>query len=268
MGWGCDVCYRTFGSAHALSQHRAALGHWESPFKFSCHRCASVFRTQSDAAFHMDSWNHWKHACSRCTMTASSDDEVKEHEISDHFWCSKCDREFQNHNNIKMHLNSRVHLGTSIKCPCCLSPFTTATGLAHHLETGGCPRAARLDRDGVYNIVRSLDQDGLIAKKLIGWQGSTTYEATERSWNGDSYECYFCAREFNTLSSLNQHLQSPVHQQKLYHCLNRGGCGKEFTTLAGVCNHLESETCGVMRFQTVQRHFQGLMRGDRMIAYR
>ncbi|KAI1166141.1 hypothetical protein F5B18DRAFT_607421 [Nemania serpens] len=267
MGWRCDSCGRTFGSTRALCQHMAALGHVESPFKFKCHRCPTMFRTSSDAESHMHSYNHWNHRCSRCPATAPTEDQIKQHEIECHFWCSKCEREFQSYNNIRMHLNSRVHLGTSISCPYCTSPFTTAAGLAHHLETGSCPKATRLGRDAVYNIVRSVDHDGLIAKKLIGWQGSTTYEATERAWNGDSYECYFCTREFNTLSSLNQHLQSPVHQQKLYHCLNRGGCGKEFTTLAGVCNHLESESCGVMRFQTVQRHFQGILGGDRMIAY-
>ncbi|KAI1183624.1 hypothetical protein F5B17DRAFT_443299 [Nemania serpens] len=236
MGWRCDTCGRSFGSTRALRQHMSALGHVESPFQFKCHRCPTMFRTSSDADDHMCLYNHWSQQCSRCPASTPTEDQLKQHEIECHFWCSKCEREFQSYNNIKMHMNSRVHLGTSITCPCCTSSFTTATGLAHHLETGSCPKATGLNRDVVYNLIRSVDHNGLIAKNLIGWHGSTTYEASERA-------------------------------NKLYHCLNRGGCGKEFTTLAGVCNHLESETCGVISFQTVQRHFQGMLRGDKLIAF-
>ncbi|KAI0100271.1 hypothetical protein GGR51DRAFT_358644 [Nemania sp. FL0031] len=269
MAWECDACYRTFGSYRALTQHQVAVGHEEEdPFKFKCQRCSYTFRTQYAADEHMDMNNHYKHRCSCCTTTLPTEAEIKEHEVEDHYWCSDCERGFQNYNNIKMHLNSRVHRGNSISCPFCKSLFTTAAGIAHHLETGSCPNAKRLNRDEVYKLVRRLDNDGLIANKLLEWEGSTTYEATSRAWNGHYFECYLCHRQFNTLQSLNQHLQSPVHQQKLYHCPNRFHCKKEFTTLAGLCNHLESESCGAMRFEAVQTQFQGIMRGDRLIGYR
>lgn len=86
------------------------------------------------------------------------------------------------------------------------------TGVAHHLETGSCVKASKLNRDEVYKFVRRADPSGLITKKLIGWNGSASYEATERTWNGDFYECYFCHREFNSLRAINQHLSSPVRK--------------------------------------------------------
>ena len=74
--------------------------------------------------------------------------------------------------------------------------------------------------------------------------------ATERAWNGLYYECYLCHRTFGSLDALNQHLDSPRHGDKLYHCpTGLRGCGAEFRTLSGFCQHVESEQCGVHRFQ-------------------
>ncbi|KAI8631287.1 hypothetical protein F5Y19DRAFT_25785 [Xylariaceae sp. FL1651] len=264
MGWHCD-CGKVFGSRHARYQHMNALGHC-LPTR-GCDRCQAMFTNRSDAVSHMNFFNHWRHECSLCTHTRSTKDDIRQHEVEAHYYCSECGREFQSLNNIKMHLNSRIHRGTNLDCPFCKGSYTTAAGLAHHLESGSCPNAPNLNRDELYKAIRSRDPSGVITKKLIGWQGSTHYEATTQTWNGYYYECYFCHRQFNTLPSLNQHLQSPIHQQKLYHCPNRAGCGKEFTSLAGVSNHLESESCGFMRFESVQSNFQGIMGGNRLIGF-
>jgi hypothetical protein len=98
-------------------------------------------------------------------------------------------------------------------CPFCRNHFTTATGVAHHLETGSCERAPQVNRDRLYELVRAKDPHGLISKKLIGWTGSSpTYEATARTWNGRQFECYLCHRGFGSLQGLNQHLNSPVRK--------------------------------------------------------
>lgn len=109
-------------------------------------------------------------------------------------------------------MHSRIHQGTSIVCPFCQSRYATATGLSHHLETGSCQNASFLDRDKVFEIVRSKDPNGVIYKNLLGWYGSETYIANDRSWNGACYECFLCHREFNQLRSLNQHLGSPARE--------------------------------------------------------
>ena len=138
-------------------------------------------------------------------------------------------------------------------CPFCKVNYVSASGLAHHLETGSCVRAPQLNRDTILRIVRERDPHGVITNKQLTWHDGTrvTYSATERAWNGDAWECYMCHREFNTANSLNQHLNSPAHQQAVYHCPNHR-CGKEFKALAGLFNHLESETCAFMRFEKVQ----------------
>ncbi|KAI3324226.1 hypothetical protein HD806DRAFT_62966 [Xylariaceae sp. AK1471] len=270
MSWNCDTCDRVFGSWQALNQHAAALGHRRELYDpdplYPCDRCGAVYRSEAAVNAHMRTYNHWKYRCSCCSLTGPTEAGIKQHEIEDHLWCSVCSRIFQSYNNIKMHLNSQIHRGKSVKCIFCPLPFTTVAGLAHHLETGSCANAPSLNRDELYKAIRRHDPSGVITKKLIGWQGSTHYEATAQTWNGDYYECYFCHREFNTLPSLNQHLQSPIHQQKLYHCPNPG-CAKEFTSLAAVCNHLESESCSFMRFQDVQGKFQGIMSGNRLITH-
>ena len=110
------------------------------------------------------------------------------------------------------HLNSHVHRGSTTRCPLCTATFTTATGVVHHLERGACPNTVDMDRVSLYKFIRSKDPNGIISKKLIGWRDEPRYEATNQAWNGCDYECYFCHRLFGQLSSLNQHLQSPVRK--------------------------------------------------------
>ncbi|KAL2177411.1 uncharacterized protein P884DRAFT_307338 [Thermothelomyces heterothallicus CBS 202.75] len=111
-----------------------------------------------------------------------------------------------------LYLQSRIHRGEQVACPFCDRCFATATGVAHHLESSGCPNAPCINRDRVYQLVRSKDPHGAISKKLLTWHGSHQYEATSRSWNGYAYECYVCHREFIQLNSLNQHLNSPTRK--------------------------------------------------------
>ncbi|KAI1382594.1 uncharacterized protein F4822DRAFT_435422 [Hypoxylon trugodes] len=215
----------------------------------------------------MEALNHFEWECAICDETWPTEHRRVEHEREDHNYCSECRKTFTNYNNLKMHLNSRTHRGQQIQCPFCRSHHTTATGLTHHIETGSCPDARGLTRDTLYKFVRSMDSSGIVTKNLIGWHGSTQYEANDRSynWNRQGWECYLCHRLCGQLSSLNQHLNSPIHQEALYHCPNPR-CGKDFTTLAGIINHLESESCGCTRFENVQRGIQGMVGGNRLIT--
>ncbi|KAK5116325.1 hypothetical protein LTR85_009297 [Meristemomyces frigidus] len=183
-------------------------------------------------------------------------------------YCSDCDRRFDNANNLRMHLNSRIHRGASVDCPFCKAGYTTASGLSHHLETGSCPRARTLNRESIHRIIRERDPHGIITNKQITWNGGTTatYSATDQAWNGHYWECYMCHRDFKTTTALNQHLNSPAHQQKVYHCPNRS-CSKEFVALAALFNHLESESCSFMRFENVQKHVGNVLSGNRLIAF-
>ena len=57
---------------------------------------------------------------------------------------------------------------------------------------------------------------------------------------------------------------SGTDQQELYHCPN---CSISFKALGSLINHLESESCGAMRFDTVQRRVRGLVAGNRLLGY-
>ncbi|KAI1397047.1 hypothetical protein F4819DRAFT_473284 [Hypoxylon fuscum] len=265
MAWTCGTCWRGFSTARAREQHMYALDH--SIPQHECDRCSSYFGTRSAVVNHMNTKNHWHYECSICNETWPTIEQRTDHEISDHYYCADCERLFNSYNNIKMHLNSRVHRGKNLACPFCKQNYTTATGLAHHLERGACPKAPFLDQDEVYRLVRRKDPSGLFSKNLIGWEGSEKYKATALAWNGRAYECFICHRQFSQLHSLDQHVSSPTHQQNLYHCPKRNTCGREFTTLAALMSHLESESCGYTKFENVQRATRSIMSGDRLITF-
>lgn len=130
---------------------------------------------------------------------------------------AKSVRRFQNYNNLKMHLTSKIHRPQQIPCPFCKRDLGSATGLTHHLERGACPNAAGLNRETLYKFMRSKDPGGAITNNLIGWHGSTHYEANYRAYNPrcQAWECYLCHRLFATLPNLNQHLNSPVRKYYL-----------------------------------------------------
>lgn len=94
------------------------------------------------------------------------------------------------------------------------------------------------------------DRDRAITNKQIesSKEASVQYSATINAFNGSYWECYLCHREFDKKHALNQHLNSPVHKQKVYRCPNaKRLCGKEFVALAGLFSHLESESCASRR---------------------
>ncbi|KZT03222.1 zinc finger protein, partial [Laetiporus sulphureus 93-53] len=87
--------------------------------------------------------------------------------------------------------------------------------------------------------------------------------ATSLSWNGSKFECVLCHKEFSHLGCLNQHLNSPAHDEEIYKC-PRGwqGCGTEFCMLSALCHHVESEQCGVHRFNKAVQEMVGSLTSD------
>ncbi|KAK1140706.1 hypothetical protein N8T08_009907 [Aspergillus melleus] len=156
---------------------------------------------------------------------------------------------------VSWHLNLSVHRGLTMICPFCKHGFTSASGVTSHLENGSCQNAPSFNREKVYRIMNRSDPSGFITKKQIEWypEDSAQYSATNQAFNGSFWQCWICHREFLTVHGLNQHLNSPVHKQNLYHCPNKGNCGKEFVTLAALFNHLESESCRLVRFETMNQ---------------
>lgn len=207
----CGTCRKAFPAGwKARQQHLDSTGH-RTP-AFECDTCSRFFTSERARFQHMDDANHFAWQCSICDYTWPSEQDRQKHEERDHFYCSDCNRRFQNYNNLKMHFTSRTHRPTQIQCPFCKRSLPSATGLTHHLERGSCPNASGLNRETLYKFIRSKDPGGSITKNLIGWHESASYEASNSAFNHvlQAWECYFCHRLFRTVASLNQHLNSPV----------------------------------------------------------
>ncbi|TKX24022.1 C2H2 type zinc finger domain-containing protein 5 [Elsinoe australis] len=223
--------------------------------------------------------NHYRYDyhCETCPLAFTTADDRNEHQEDEghykHLHCSDCGRYFPSANNLRQHMNSRTHRGTQIDCPFCTTSFVSASGLSHHLETSSCPNARNLNRQAIHRELRQRDPRGVITERLL------EYHSLERkadwdpssAFNGYKYECYLCHREFPQAQSLRQHITSPAHQEPLYHCPNKlGTCnGKRFPTLAALFNHLESESCGYVKFTTVQQNVNAFMTNgqQRLIAF-
>ncbi|KAH0039566.1 hypothetical protein KCU78_g1296, partial [Aureobasidium melanogenum] len=266
----CDSCTRCFNSWHACTQHMTALDHWQWPY--DCETCNAHFSTERSAEQHMEAKDHWSYPydCETCNGSFRFEDDRDDHQEEEghykHLHCSDCDRYFQSPNNLAQHMRSRVHQGTSIKCPFCQASFVTASGVSHHLETSSCPKAKNLSSSAIHRAIRQRDPKGVITERLLEWHDGNTINSTwnpSSAYNGSGYECYICHREFSTPRGLEQHIRSPVHQAPLYHCPNKTGkCGgKRFPTLAALFNHFESESCGFVKFGAVQKNVSGFLSG-------
>jgi hypothetical protein len=121
-----------------------------------------------------------------------------------------------------------------------------------------------LDRTGIHQVVRQFDPKGVICKENVPVANPVVYQATQRAWNSyrGAYECFLCYDGFSSLHGLNQHLNSPRHQQSIYHCPNPECAGRDFTTLAALVSHLESGSCRYIHFQSA---LDGLQQGMRAL---
>jgi len=191
-----------------------------------------------------------------------------------HEFCVACKRHFQSESNLRHHLSSKLHQPSTVRCPGrgCDKSFPSPAALTLHFESGTCP--SRITRTELNRLVVRADTNNFItnpARLLTGPQGwnepppVTSTWATDRSWNGRAYECFLCDAEFNTLARLNQHLQSPRHEDKIYRC-PKPDCRVEFVTLSGLCQHVEGGSCGVRMFTQVRNAMDSFTRNPNTIT--
>lgn len=120
----------------------------------------------------------------------------------------------------------------------------------------------------------SLEQWSLLGDSQIPFYGSLSIDATSLP----TLHCPFCPKarkRFSNALALQQHMDSPVHSAKVYHCpinlfvtSSKKGEGKKkkkhFSTLSGLSQHLESGACrgGKKAFLQciglIQGHFEQL----------
>lgn len=302
--YGCHACDRVFASEHAAQQHMDALNHHAPDFKcdscplrcntweacvhhmnntghwiwtFECETCEARFNTQQAVEEHMEEENHYSYQydCETCDYLFPTAYDRDRHQQQEghykHLYCKDCNRYFQNANNLSQHKKSRIHQGFDTICPFCNNGFVTATGVTHHLESGSCPNAQGLNREALYRELRRRDPNNVITERLLEDPTSRSLDQSwqpESAWNGHTgYECYICHGVFSTPNGLHQHITSPIHATRLYHCPNSPDkCFKKFPSLAALFNHLESESCGYMRFEAVKRCARGFLVGKGLIS--
>ncbi|KAK6615007.1 zinc finger protein [Botrytis cinerea] len=235
--YDCEPCDRYFNSKHSYDQHVMN----SSAHLASEHSDGGYSSNNAEPEFQCSGCNYWF-----WSSVARENHHVSQH---GHRYCKPCKQMFMNENNLMQHQHSKVHQGSSMKCPFCPNQYPTVSALIIHLESGRCPSGS--NRERINAEIRRLDKYHVITTPLIE-NSSSTNIATERSWNGFHYECPMCNRGFSTLQALNSHLGSPVHDQRMYRCPGRS-CGREFSVLSGLVQHVESESCGVMRFSKVQK---------------
>lgn len=157
----------------------------------------------------------------------------------------------------------RLGLWARFRFPCCSSRSLRIGNLPIW-----CMTREELNRD----VVRA-DRNNVVtnpARLITGPQGQqqpdpTEYWATARSWNGTAYECFLCRKPFSSLRTLNAHLRSPTHRQKIYRC-PEASCRTEYSTLSGLCQHAEHGSCGVMRLREVRNALDSLTNNMQLLT--
>ncbi|KAJ6577597.1 hypothetical protein B0H19DRAFT_1207972 [Mycena capillaripes] len=249
----CDDCDKDFTSWQGLKQYFL-----QSPMHDCCQHCDTHFDASEELEDHFETDHHYWATCRKFFQSALG---MHEHRRQLHHYCASCKRLFQSASNLTNHLNSALHRPKDVSCPgkgCGLAFISRSSFIS-------------TDRQTINRYVRQYDTNNVItdpARLITG--GSTnevTYAASARSWNGSAYGCYLCHAGYRTLASLNQHLASPRHQEKIYVCpLNL--CRQHFPTLSGLCQHIESERCGVAKFKVVQNTMDDLVgQMRRLTAY-
>ncbi|KIY65599.1 hypothetical protein CYLTODRAFT_437797 [Cylindrobasidium torrendii FP15055 ss-10] len=267
MSVECDFCYRWFNSHSALHAHCVAK--WDHPY---CEDCERLFRTDKAleqhmdyASVHQDNSDNYESSeekeneddyCYSCERQFVDAFALQQHLSTSgrHNWCFACAKDFSSPNALSQHNSSRVHKAADMKCPMCPRLFKTPSGIAEHVEQGGCnPRINRHQVTAAIhamNIVPTISINRRITGPAV--QSRTTYIATPAAWNGYAYECYLCHRNYRGLDDLNKHLASAAHDAKEFQCPH-GSCRKKFTIISALIKHIESESCGLAKFKVVER---------------
>ncbi|KAN0118505.1 hypothetical protein V8E52_005235 [Russula decolorans] len=162
-----------------------------------CDRCAIWFPGNQSLEQHKrDSSVHWP--CYDCGRDFGSSYARQEHyrQSPNHHYCRDCNRHFQDENNLRQHLNSRIHQPAKVHCPGqgCNRSFVSPATLTLHFESGTCPSGMTCEQ--LNRLVVHADTNNYITNPSRLLTGPLA------------------------LVHLNQHLKSPCHVH-----IEAGSCG-------------------------------------------
>ncbi|EJD40342.1 hypothetical protein AURDEDRAFT_139010 [Auricularia subglabra TFB-10046 SS5] len=263
----CQVCDRFFNSQSAFWQH------CDNSARHRCQVCTFHYTDFNDEDEHMLQ-QHVQ--CGVCGLWVFNQDDMHGHNSASHAdrYCVDCRRMFMAPSNYNAHRNSLIHTPKGIPCPHrargCNAMFVSHSAMTLHLESGHC--VSGMTRADVNQRVLELDRGRVITdpSRLLTNGARATYQATDRAFNGHAWECYLCHAQMRSVQALNNHLNSPRHEEKIYLCVNhcpQPQCKQRFVTLSGLMQHIESDRCGVQRFRVVQIAISQLTSGMRSIGY-
>ncbi|XP_014550160.1 hypothetical protein COCVIDRAFT_116289 [Bipolaris victoriae FI3] len=263
----CSECDLPFKSQSAWKNHCEVELHAS---EYRCCNCDISFKDIHALNAHMASRAHRKPLQEKHKDKARKAGKATMVSAGDHV-CKKCRRTFPSLHSFQQHCESIKHKPISaLGCPIgegCKRKFSAPSALLHHLESGKC--CSGMDRDDIYDIVQLYDKDHTIHTLPKLTPSSSTYLSAHGlspdfgtpTSSLDSLDSWLLVTPthsqgtFRTIQALQQHIVSPTHCDKVYHCprnlllINSTKAGtkqgktKQFTTLSGLAQHLESGAC-------------------------
>ncbi|KAF8147723.1 hypothetical protein B0H34DRAFT_739078 [Crassisporium funariophilum] len=227
----CDTCDEIFPTVARMKWHCRAKAHRANPYV--CPPCDMAFFSLTALESHMNSSTH---------AYAYDSDQYDGRAYDDALDDMGCDSDAE---------------GRHAKCPFCESLFKSVSAVTQHIESG----FHKITRHHVTAAVHAMNIVPNISIKCIEGPPSlpdtTSYIATELSFNGKFYKCYICKkkRKFSTLNALNAHLSSAAHDDDEFQCPK---CKRKFTLISAFVQHLESPSCGLADTSEVDKYFNDL----------
>jgi hypothetical protein len=228
----CTECQRTFESSQALQQHCESVKH-KPLSSLSCpigQGCRGIYTSPSALLHHLES--------GKCKSGMNRDEISRIVQASDH-------------DNI-------------IHSPPALAPSTPLTFSSYNTTPPSELSMDSLDDQSDWSLLTpspsqgslegSLAQWSLLEDRQILFEGGISVDTMVRA----KLHCSLCpkgSKSFVTREALEQHMDSPVHCAKIYHCPSnifpnasskaqkQSKKEKQFSTLSGLTQHLESGAC-------------------------
>ncbi|KAI6827729.1 hypothetical protein KC332_g10040 [Hortaea werneckii] len=127
-------------------------------------------------------------------------------------------------------------------------PTPSASLASGSSDTGGViltPPSSAADGISEWSLINA----GLTTPPSTSAQSSSEETVTEDHSDG-GYSCPTCNKKFPTQRQLRDHLDSPVHAAKIFHCPTdmgaqpHAGGEKTFNVMSGMVQHVEARACG------------------------
>jgi hypothetical protein len=129
------------------------------------------------------------------------------------FQCNECYREFNNQNELNMHM--QVHRPRAVTCILCGErSFKSAANMVQHVESGYCTACKGSDnaRQQIYGFANSQRRmQPYMTNTPLLTNGGNNYQGVPDL----PYKCQECAKSFRQLSQLLQHMDNKHKQMRM-----------------------------------------------------